>query len=256
VRHVHYDTVSAEADGVAAMIDERLLQGFRPRDLAILVRSNNDADPFLRALNVRGLPHRFTGNRGLYSREEVRILVSFLRVLANPDDSVPVFHLAGSEMYRVPEIDLLRLNRYAGRKSRPLLEVLRGLPTDTELAGVGGETRAAPARDGLAVHTNCSRPRGEEAQYGLEQCGLAAPIGAEEAQHLARRHREAHPFAYRLPRVAEGQIFHGEPHRYCQPRRETASSHTNTGTPTNAVSTPGGTSMAAMVRPMVSTARR
>ncbi len=102
VRHVHYDTVSAEADGVAAMIDERLAQGFRPRDLAILVRSNNDADPFLRALNVRGLPHRFTGNRGLYSREEVRILVSFLRVLANPDDSVPVFHLAGSEMYRVP----------------------------------------------------------------------------------------------------------------------------------------------------------
>src|SRR5688572_11214121 len=27
VRHVHFDTVSAEADGVAAMIDERLLQG-------------------------------------------------------------------------------------------------------------------------------------------------------------------------------------------------------------------------------------
>jgi DNA helicase-2/ATP-dependent DNA helicase PcrA len=146
VRHHHFDTVSAEADGVAAMIEERLGQGHRPRDLAILVRSNNDADPFLRALNMRGLPHRFTGNRGLYAREEVRVLVSFLRVLASPDDSVPVFHLAGSEMYRVPEVDLLRLNRYAGRKSRPLLEVLRGLPANEELAGIGGETRAAAAR--------------------------------------------------------------------------------------------------------------
>lgn len=146
VRHHHFDTVSAEADAVAAMIEERVQQGHRPRDLAILVRSNNDADPFLRALNMRGLPHRFTGNRGLYSREEVRVLVSFLRVLANPDDSVPVFHLAGSELYRVPEIDLLRLNRHAGRKSRPLLEVLRGLPKDDDLAGIGGATRDAAAR--------------------------------------------------------------------------------------------------------------
>ena len=185
VRHVHFDTVSAEADGVAAMIDERLLQGFRPRDLAILVRSNNDADPFLRALNVRGLPHRFTGNRGLYSREEVRILVSFLRVLANPDDSVPVFHLAGSEMYRVPELELLRLNRYAGRKSRPLLEVLRGLPTDTELVGVGGEAREAAARllaDLDRAASDVPRMRTGEVLYRyLQASGLLARLARESS---------------------------------------------------------------------------
>jgi DNA helicase-2/ATP-dependent DNA helicase PcrA len=56
------------------------------------VRSNADADPFLRALNVKGLPHRFSGSRGLYAREEVRLLVSFLRALANPDDSVSLFY--------------------------------------------------------------------------------------------------------------------------------------------------------------------
>ena len=88
VRHERFDTVSAEADGVAALIEERIQKGSRPRDFAILVRSNGDADPFLRALNVKGLPHRFSGSRGLYAREEVRLLVSFLRVLANPDDSV------------------------------------------------------------------------------------------------------------------------------------------------------------------------
>ena len=131
---------------VAGLIEERIARGHRPRDLAILVRSNSDADPFLRALNVKGLPHRFTGNRGLYAREEVRLLVSFLRALASPDDSVPVFHLAGGELYAMPERDLIRLNRHAARKNRPLLEVLRGLPTDEELAGIGGSTREAAAR--------------------------------------------------------------------------------------------------------------
>ena len=146
VRHERFDTRSAESDGVAALVDERLRAGFRPRDLAVLVRSNDDADPFLRALNVRGIPHRFTGNRGLYAREEVRLLVSFLRVLARPDDSVSAFHLAASPPYSLPEGELLRLNRHAQRKARPLLEVLRSLPGAEELAGVGGQAREAAAR--------------------------------------------------------------------------------------------------------------
>ena len=66
------------------------------------------------------MPHRFSGSRGLYAREEVRLLVSFLRVLASPDDSVSLFYLAASELYRLPETDLLRLNHYARRKTRPL----------------------------------------------------------------------------------------------------------------------------------------
>jgi DNA helicase-2/ATP-dependent DNA helicase PcrA len=146
VSHVHFDTVSAEADGVAAMIEERLRGGARPRDVAVLVRSNADADPFVRALNVRGIPHRFSGSRGLYAREEVRLLVSFLRVLACPEDSVSLFYLAASEVYGLPEADLLRLNHYARRKTRPLLEVLRGLPANEELASVSGAAREAARR--------------------------------------------------------------------------------------------------------------
>jgi DNA helicase-2/ATP-dependent DNA helicase PcrA len=146
VRHVHFDTVSAEADGVAVMVAERLRQGFRPRDVAVLVRSNGDADPFLRALNVRSIAHRFSGNRGLYAREEVRLLVAFLRALANPEDSVSVFYLAASEPYGLPEMGLLRLNQYARRKTRPLLDVVRGLPENEELASVGGAAREAAAR--------------------------------------------------------------------------------------------------------------
>ena len=82
------------------MIEERLAQGYRPRDLAILVRSNDDADPVpARAQRAAACRIASRGNRGLYAREEVRLLVSFLRVLASPDDSVPVFHLAGGELY-------------------------------------------------------------------------------------------------------------------------------------------------------------
>ena len=183
VRHVHFDTVSAEADGVAALVADRLRQGFRPRDVALLVRSNDDADPFLRALNVRAIPHRFTGSRGLYAREEVRLLVCFLRALANADDSVSLFYLAASEVYRVPEGDLLRLNRYAARKTRPLMEVMRGLATNEELAGVGGEARERIERllAGLDAATEDvpQRRTGEVLYRFLQSSGFLARLSRE-----------------------------------------------------------------------------
>jgi DNA helicase-2/ATP-dependent DNA helicase PcrA len=183
VRHLHHDTVSAEADAVAAEIEDRIQAGARPRDVAILVRSNDDADPFLRALNVRGLPHRFSGSRGLYAREEVRLLVSFLRVLANPEDSVSLFYLAASQVYRIPEMELLRLNHYAQRKTRPLLEVLRGLPENDDLKGVSGATREAAARllaDVERAAAEVPRRRTGEVLYGyLQWSGLLGRLSKE-----------------------------------------------------------------------------
>jgi DNA helicase-2/ATP-dependent DNA helicase PcrA len=185
VRHAHFDAVSDEADGVAAMIEERLRAGSRPRDFAVLVRSNADADPFLRALNVKGIPHRFSGSRGLYAREEVRLLVSFLRTVANPDDSVSLFYLAASEVYQVPEADLLRLNHYARRKTRPLLEVVKGLPGNEDLASVSGAAREGAARllaDLERAVTEVPRRRTGEVLYGfLQWSGLLARLAKESS---------------------------------------------------------------------------
>jgi DNA helicase-2/ATP-dependent DNA helicase PcrA len=183
VRHLHYETLSAEADGVAQAVADRLSGGCRPGDVALLVRSNDDADPFLRALNVKGIPHRFSGNRGLYAREEVRLLVSFLRVLASPDDSVSLFHLAGSELYGVPELELLRMNRFARRRTRPLLEVFRGLPGEEDLVGVGGKARDAVARlladvDRAAADVPSKRT-GEVLYRYLQDSGLLGRLAAE-----------------------------------------------------------------------------
>jgi DNA helicase-2/ATP-dependent DNA helicase PcrA len=191
VRHFHLDSASAEADTVASCIEERIARGYRPRDLAILVRSNSDADPFLRALNVKGLPHRFTGNRGLYAREEVRLAVSFLRALASPDDSLPVFHLAGGELYAMPERDLIRLNRHAAKRNRPLLEVLRGLPGDEELKAVGAATREAAQRlvadlDEAAKDVP-GRRTGEVLYRFLQSSGLLARLSKEASAEAEAR---------------------------------------------------------------------
>ncbi|PYM68306.1 MAG: hypothetical protein DME10_27565, partial [Candidatus Rokuibacteriota bacterium] len=85
-RHLAFDTVSSESDRIAEMIVEEHGAGRPYREMAILVRANNDADIFLRALNLRGVPWTFSGNAGLYGRPEIRLLIAFLRTVAHPDD--------------------------------------------------------------------------------------------------------------------------------------------------------------------------
>ena len=133
-QHLHFDTASQEADEVAGMIHDRVAAGvWRHEDVAILVRSNGDADAFLRSLNLRAMPWTFSGNAGLYGRPEIRLLIAFLRAVAHPDDSVSVHYLASSDIYNVPIVDLTWCATWADRKHRPLFEVLRHVDELAEL---------------------------------------------------------------------------------------------------------------------------
>jgi DNA helicase-2/ATP-dependent DNA helicase PcrA len=143
--HLHYETATQEADTVATLIRERVEQGqWSVSDVAVLVRSNNDADQFLRSFNLRGIPWTFSGNAGLYGRPEVRLLLAFLRAVAHPDDSVSMHYLASSDLYQVPIADLTRCATHADRKHRWLFDVLRETESIAELAGeIGDEARLA-----------------------------------------------------------------------------------------------------------------
>ena len=145
-RHHQFETLAEEAEDVAGRIDDAVRTGrWRYRDIAILVRANRDADPFLRALNMKGIPFTFTGTRGLYDREEIRFLTAFLRVLAHPNDSMSLYLLSASPFYDVPPADLALCTSYGQRRNRSLHQVYRMLPRleDLEVSAPG---RAVIAR--------------------------------------------------------------------------------------------------------------
>jgi len=123
-----YDTLSTEADQVAEVIErERKEKGYKPGDFAILVRDNRDAEPFLRSLNMKGIPWRFSGNRGLYAQEEVKVIISFLYTIADPHDSLNLFYLASSDLYRMNPIDLTDCMNAARRKNLSLFTVFKDM---------------------------------------------------------------------------------------------------------------------------------
>lgn len=147
VRHLHFDTLTTEADAVAGMIADHAAAGGRWSDCAILIRANQDADAYLRALNMRGIPWWFSGTRGLYDREEVRVVLAFLRVLANPSDNLSLYYLGTSPLYLIDATDMARALAYATRRNRSLEHVFRNLRGAPELsAELSPESHAAIGR--------------------------------------------------------------------------------------------------------------
>lgn len=103
------------------------------KDFAILVRSNDQAIPFIKSLNMLGIPWQFSGNQGLYKREEIRLLLSFLRVMANPADSISLYFLLTSHLYSFDPVELAQINHVASYNRRSLMDVLRSTDKYKEL---------------------------------------------------------------------------------------------------------------------------
>ncbi|MGI8828502.1 MAG: ATP-dependent helicase, partial [Candidatus Limnocylindria bacterium] len=113
-----FTTGSDEADAIADRIGASMRAGRRAGEHAILVRGNRDADPYLRALNMAHIPWRFSGTAGLYRQPEVRVLISFLRAVNDPDDSVSLYDLATSEIFGLSPADVtLAMNRARRRRA-------------------------------------------------------------------------------------------------------------------------------------------
>ena len=122
----HFETLEEECDFVADTIVSRHAEEDRPfSDFAVLVRSNAQADAFLRALNLAHIPWRFSGSRGLYDQEEIRSAIAFLRVLADPRDSMSLHYLASSTPYEVPAESLALATAYGQRQNKSLLQTFR-----------------------------------------------------------------------------------------------------------------------------------
>lgn len=206
-RHLHHDTVSSEADAVARLIAGRVEAGaWTYRDVAVLVRANRDADPFLRAMNLQGIPWRFSGNQGLYARPEVRLLLAFLRVVADPEDTVSLYYLAGSELYEMDDWQIARCAGAARRAHRSLRWILENLDGVAELQDVDVTTRATAEHllKDLKEYVSLSRDRsaGEVLYQFIMRSGLlkrltaaGSPAADARVGNIARFFEIVHRFA-------------------------------------------------------------
>jgi DNA helicase-2/ATP-dependent DNA helicase PcrA len=129
VEFIHTDRVENEAEIVAKKIRELTSHQspitdhpYSYSDIAILVRANNHAEPFVRALARAGIPYQFLGPGQLFRQAEVKDLIAYLKVLYDIGDDIALFRVLSMEHFDLSARDLAGINSFARKNNLSLFE--------------------------------------------------------------------------------------------------------------------------------------
>jgi DNA helicase II / ATP-dependent DNA helicase PcrA len=116
----------AQAQAVAADI-ERLVAAERvaPGEIAVLVPSvSREGQAVAVALEERAVPHRLVGETAFFRRAEIRDVLAWLRLLADPTDAPAVVRALARPPVELRSVDIARCTQIARRRKLDMVAAL------------------------------------------------------------------------------------------------------------------------------------
>jgi DNA helicase-2/ATP-dependent DNA helicase PcrA len=133
-----------EAQAVVGDIQSRIAQHKRqPRDFAILCRTNEQPRAFEAELRRTKIPYILLGGMSFYDRKEVRDILAYLKLLANPSDEVSLLRIINVPARGISHATVKRLLDEAIQRGKPMWDILAHAG---QLAGLPSAAVAAVER--------------------------------------------------------------------------------------------------------------
>ncbi|HYN77495.1 MAG TPA: 3'-5' exonuclease, partial [Lamprocystis sp. (in: g-proteobacteria)] len=111
-----------EAERVTSeILHQRFTHGTPCGDIAILYRGNHQARPFEKTLREHSIPYFLSGGTSFFARAEVKDLLAYLRLLANPDDDAAFLRVVNTPRREIGPTTLEALASYARGRGVGLL---------------------------------------------------------------------------------------------------------------------------------------
>lgn len=178
VRTMCFASPDEEADSVAEAISSAIESGARPNEFAVLARSNGEVEPLARALRARGLPVRTQLPSDFFAKSVVRPLLAFLRVVANPENTIELYALATSGTYHLGSEDLTLLLAEARGRHLSLWSALNvAAQDDSQPRSAFSRSAARLVADvRTAVATSHERASTEVLYEHIRRSGLLAAL--------------------------------------------------------------------------------
>jgi len=216
IEFIWTDRVEDEAEAVVKKIATlRTLKKtddaeYQFKDFAILIRANNHADAFVRALSRAGIPYQFLGPGQLFRQPEVKDLIAYLKVLYNFEDNVALYRILSMEHFDISARDLAFLNSVSRRFNLSLFEICEILTEETEVSNlpnrqsagylegrISEKTKEAVKKIVKMIHYHfkllTKETAGQILYYFLEDSGLLKklteykpPIDERKAQNISK----------------------------------------------------------------------
>ncbi|OGG14756.1 hypothetical protein A2773_04035 [Candidatus Gottesmanbacteria bacterium RIFCSPHIGHO2_01_FULL_39_10] len=140
IKFLFHDRVENEADEVAKEIKKIKSQTknnkgeeiYKWKDFAILIRANNQSEPFVRSFLRHGVPFQFLGPGQLFRQPEIKDLISYLRILHNFEDNISLYRVLSMQYFDLPAREIVTIANFCRKYNLSLFEgceIVLGLRT-------------------------------------------------------------------------------------------------------------------------------
>ena len=127
-----------ESRFVSNRVRELLAEGYNPGDMAVFYRTNAQSRAFEEALRRSKVAYQVVGAVAFYQRREVKDVVAYLQVVANPDDGVALRRIINTPRRGIGRTSLGHLERFVSTEEVSLRE---GLERADEIPGISTRAR-------------------------------------------------------------------------------------------------------------------
>ncbi|MFZ2025448.1 MAG: ATP-dependent DNA helicase [Microgenomates group bacterium] len=174
VQLLYADRVEDEAELVAKEITELVNDEKKHiawKDVAILVRANSHAEPFVRAFGRLGIPFQFLGPGQLFRQPEVKDVIAYLKLLSNIHDSVSMYRLLVMDVFSVSARDVAELVSQAKQNN---ISLFASCEKFSELLSADGKQKVSVITGMITRHLELVKKEtaGQIAYYFLQDSGL------------------------------------------------------------------------------------
>lgn len=124
---------------VAGKMSELSKDGFRYSDMAVLYRTNAQSRVIEETLIKSNIPYKMVGSIKFYDRKEIKDILGYLRLIANPDDDISLARVVNEPKRGIGASSMDKLADYALREDLSLIQAIE------EIEQTGVSKRAAKA---------------------------------------------------------------------------------------------------------------
>lgn len=131
-----FATDRAEAEGIARLIgEEHRLRKVGYNDIAVLYRTNAQSRVFENELRRLGIPYRIYGSISFYQRKEIKDVISYFRLAANPKDNEALMRVINFPARSIGDTTLRKVSECAITQQVSMMDVVAhpveyGLPVN------------------------------------------------------------------------------------------------------------------------------
>ena len=199
-----------EATFIANEILKKIKEGYSYKDFAILYRANHLSRVLEEQMVRLSIPYKLYGGVNFYGRKEIKDIISYLKVLENPNDEISLKRIINVPKRGIGDASILKVSEYAKENNISFFEALTKAE---DIQDLSRKTKSILDFYNIIIDFRIKSEQfniPDLIDYILDKTGYLEELKKEETDEALGRISNLEEFISKAVEYEEGQVYDDE----------------------------------------------